>query len=102
LPSIISGMQYTSTTAQLFTVPPNIAGFITVIIAAYYSDKVKFRGPFIAAGTVIGMCGYVMLLASDRNPVKYAGTFFIAIGVFQASPMLMVSKPAIRKFTGVL
>jgi dipeptide/tripeptide permease len=83
-------MGYTSTIAQLFTVPPNITGFITVIITAYFSDKVRFRGPFIVAGTIIGICGYIMLLASDQNSVKYGGTFLIGIGVFQCSPMLMV------------
>ncbi|KAK4173742.1 putative transporter [Triangularia setosa] len=89
LPSIVSGMGYTSTIAQLFTVPPNMAGFVVVILTAHFSDKVRNRGGFIAAGTVIGIAGYVMLLVSDQNAVKYAGTFLIAMGVFQASPMLM-------------
>lgn len=91
LPSIIAGMGYQSTIAQLLTAPPNMAGFVTVIVAAHFSDKLKNRGGFIAVGMVVGICGYIMLLASDRDPVKYAGTFLIAIGVFQASPMLMVS-----------
>lgn len=84
-------MGYTSTTAQLFTVPPNMTGFVVVILTAHFSDKVKNRGYFIVGGTIVGICGYIMLLASDANPVKYAGTFLIAAGVFQASPMLMVS-----------
>jgi len=113
-------MGYISTTAQLFTVPPNVTGFLVVIITAHYSDKVKNRGWFIVGGTLIGICGYtypipttlsqtnlcltllpqltvlccriryIMLLVSDANAVKYAGTFLIATGVFQASPMLMV------------
>ncbi|KAK0663928.1 putative transporter [Cercophora samala] len=89
LPSIVAGMGYTSTTAQLFTVPPNMAGFVVVILTAHFSDKVRNRGGFIAAGAVVGIAGYVMLLVSDQNAVKYAGTFLIAMGVFQASPMLM-------------
>jgi hypothetical protein len=83
-------MKYKSTEAQLLTVPPNMTGFITVIITAYFSDKVRVRGPFIAGGCIIGICGYIMLLVSESNPVKYGGTFLIAVGVFQASPMLMV------------
>ncbi|KXX82963.1 High-affinity nicotinic acid transporter [Madurella mycetomatis] len=89
LPSIISGMGYTSTIAQLLTAPPNMAGFVTVILTAYFSDKLKNRGGFIAVGIIVGICGYIMLLVSDQDPVKYAGTFLIAVGVFQASPMLM-------------
>ncbi|KAK3374541.1 MFS transporter-like protein [Podospora didyma] len=89
LPSIIAGMGYKSTIAQLFTVPPNMAGFLVVILAAHFSDKTKNRGYFIVAGTIVGICGYIMLLASDKNSVRYAGTFLVAGGVFQASPMLM-------------
>ena len=90
LPSIIRGMGYESTIAQLFTVPPNIAGFITVLVTAYFSDKTRLRGPFVAGGTILGAMGYIMLLASSSNAVKYAGTFLIAIGVFQCSPIRMV------------
>jgi hypothetical protein len=91
LPSIIAGMGYRSTTAQLFTVPPNMAAFITVLGTAYASDRFKNRGYFIIGGCVIGICGYIMMLVAKTNAVRYAGTFLVAIGVFQGSPMLMVS-----------
>ena len=68
-----------------------MTGFLFVIGAAHFSDKTRNRGFFIAGGTIVGICGYIMLLVSDANAVKYAGTFLIAAGVFQASPMLMVS-----------
>ncbi|CAO2649150.1 Nn.00g100990.m01.CDS01 [Neocucurbitaria sp. VM-36] len=89
LPTIISGMGYRSTTAQLFTVPPNMAAFITVLLTAYFSDKIKNRGYFIVAGSVLGICGYIMMLVAKTNAVRYAGTFLVAIGVFQGSPMIM-------------
>ena len=82
-------MGYTSTTAQLLSAPPNMFGLVVVIVTAHLSDKLKNRGYFILGGSVAGMAGYVMLLASDANAVKYAGTFLIAGGVFLASPMLM-------------
>ncbi|KAI7914558.1 hypothetical protein M0657_009419 [Pyricularia oryzae] len=89
LPTIIFGMGYTSTTAQLLTAPPNMTGFVSVIVCSYLSDRFKVRGPFIAGGTVLGIIGYAMLLGSERNPVKYAGTFFIGLGVFQCSALMM-------------
>ncbi|KAH7072659.1 major facilitator superfamily domain-containing protein [Paraphoma chrysanthemicola] len=89
LPSIISGMGYTATTAQLFTVPPNMAAFFTVLITAYYSDKLKNRGYFIIGGAIVAIGGYIMLLVATTNAVRYAGTFLVAIGVFQGSPMIM-------------
>jgi sugar phosphate permease len=93
LPSIISGMGYRATTAQLFTVPPNMAAFVTVLVTAYYSDKLKNRGYFIIGGSIVGICGYIMLLTAKTNAVRYAGTFLVAIGVFQGSPMIMVCVP---------
>ena len=84
-------MGYRSTTAQLFTVPPNMAAFITVIGTAWASDRLGNRGYFLIGGSILGIMGYVMLLAAHSNAVRYAGTFLVAIGVFQGSPMLMVS-----------
>lgn len=89
LPSIIAGMGYHSTTAQLLTVPPNMAAFFTVLACAYFSDRLKTRGAFIAGGTIVGAVGYIMLIAAQNNATRYAGTFLIAIGVFQGSPMVI-------------
>lgn len=85
-------MGYRSTTAQLFTVPPNMTAFITVIITAFASDKLKNRGYFVIAGSILGICGYTMMLVAKTNAVRYAGTFLVAVGVFQGSPMIMVRK----------
>ncbi|KAF3046119.1 hypothetical protein E8E12_011199 [Didymella heteroderae] len=79
LPSIVAGMGYHSTTAQLLTVPPNMAAFFTVLACAYFSDRLKTRGAFIAAGTVVGLVGYIMLVAAKNNATRYAGTFLVAI-----------------------
>ncbi|KAH9860612.1 hypothetical protein J1614_011943, partial [Plenodomus biglobosus] len=87
LPSIISGMGYASTTAQLFTVPPNMAAFITVLITAYLSDRWGNRGYFIIGGCVVGIVGYTMMLVAKTNAVRYAGTFLIAIGGWASNNM---------------
>lgn len=89
LPSIISGLGYQSTTAQLFTVPPNMAGFFFVLGTSFLSDKIKARGPIMAVGLLVAVVGYVMLLATTQNSVRYGGTFLVAIGVFPGSAMIM-------------
>ncbi|KAI1423856.1 MFS transporter-like protein [Xylaria sp. FL1777] len=89
LPTIISGLDYESTQAQLFTVPPNVAAVFAVLIVTRLSDYVKARGPFMALGCLITAAGYVMLLASKNNAVRYAGTFVIAIGVYPNSALIM-------------
>ncbi|KAL6713123.1 hypothetical protein ACLMJK_009244 [Lecanora helva] len=78
LPTIISDLGYSSVIAQLFTVPPNIAGFIFVIVGAYLSDKIKARGPVMIAGCSLAIIGYIMLLVPANPHVHYAGTFFVA------------------------
>ncbi|RMZ02079.1 hypothetical protein D0862_06139 [Hortaea werneckii] len=88
LPSIISGLGYEAIHAQLLTVPPNFLAFLAVLVAAYTSDKIKLRGPMIAGGLCIAAIGYIMQLASDKGGVKYAGTFFIAVGAFPCSPLI--------------
>ncbi|KAI8935846.1 hypothetical protein NX059_007363 [Plenodomus lindquistii] len=75
LPSIISGMGYAPTTAQLFTVPPNMAGFLTVILTANSSDRWGNRGHFIIGGCIIEIVGYAMILGAKTDAVRYTGTF---------------------------
>lgn len=96
LPTIIKALGYTSTVAQLFTVPPNMCSFFVVLITAWYSDRIKMRAPFMIAGCLVAIAGYAMLLGSEKNAVRYAGTFFVACGVFQGSPM--VSMHVVPKF----
>jgi hypothetical protein len=89
LPSIIKGLGYTAITAQLFTVPPNFLAFLSVIIFAWTSDKIKMRGPLILVGLTLAAVGYIMQIASGSNGIKYAGTFFVAIGAFPCSPLVL-------------
>ncbi|KAM0715366.1 hypothetical protein Q7P37_008864 [Cladosporium fusiforme] len=89
LPSIISGLGYQRVTAQLFTVPPNFLAFLVVLIASWISDRVKMRGPLIAIGLIIAAIGYIMQLAAKTAGVRYAGTFFVASGMFPCSPLIL-------------
>lgn len=97
---------YSEVTAQLFTVPPNFLAFIVVVVVAFISDKIKMRGPLIFGLFLLSSIGYIMQLASDRNAVKYAGTFFIAFGAFPCSPLISAwlsnnLAPHYTKATGV-
>ncbi|MCJ1343390.1 hypothetical protein MMC31_001583 [Peltigera leucophlebia] len=73
LPTIIKTFGYTNVTAQLFTVPPNMVGFIAVIGATFLSDRIKARGPVILVGCSLAIIGYIMLLVSARPAVHYGG-----------------------------
>ncbi|KAI0166276.1 MFS transporter-like protein [Xylariaceae sp. FL1272] len=76
LPTIIKGLGYQDTTAQLFTVPPNVAAVFSVLLVTRISDSIKARGPLM----LIAIAGYIMLLATKNDAVNYGGTFLAAIG----------------------
>lgn len=73
LPTIISGLGYSSVVAQLFTVPPNMAGFFVVLGGTFLSDKYKARGPVMIIGCGVAIIGYIMLLVPSRPLVHYGG-----------------------------
>ncbi|KAK8170119.1 major facilitator superfamily domain-containing protein [Phyllosticta citrichinensis] len=89
LPTIIKTLGYTSVKAQLFTVPPNIGGFFSVLIVGHYSDKLKVRGPFMVGLALLAIIGYIMQIASEKPLTRYGGTFFVAAGVFPCGPLVM-------------
>ena len=76
LPTIISGLGYTRVTAQLFTVPPNMVGFFSVLLGTYASDRFKARGPIMIVGCSLAIVGYIMLVAAQRPAVRYGGFVF--------------------------
>ncbi|KAL8700175.1 MAG: hypothetical protein Q9201_005595 [Fulgogasparrea decipioides] len=89
LPTIISNLGYNSVKAQLFTVPPNMAGFLAVILCTFLSDRIKGRGPIMIGCCSTAIIGYIMLLVKTRPLVHYGGTFLVAVGVFPSSPAVM-------------
>jgi len=89
LPTIISAIGYSKVNANLLSVPPNAAGFVTVIIVTYLSDKYKRRGVFILGGATIAIVGYIMLISSAQLLIQYGGTFLVGAGIFPASPIVL-------------
>ncbi|KAL0262244.1 hypothetical protein SLS55_003683 [Diplodia seriata] len=89
LPTIIKTLGYTSVKAQLLTVPPNVGGFLSVLLVGHLSDRHRVRGPFMIALATLAIIGYIMQIASARPLVRYGGTFFVAAGVFPCPPLVM-------------
>ncbi|KAH9914900.1 major facilitator superfamily domain-containing protein [Epithele typhae] len=54
LPSIINGFGFNTTISQLLTVPPYVVATITLLLWAFWSDRIKKRYPFILAGLDFG------------------------------------------------
>lgn len=86
LPSIIRGLGYTSSTAQLLTVPIYITASILAVAVAWYSDRVGKRYPFVLVCLCIMAVGFVMCIASPKPGVIYAGVFIAACALYPAFP----------------
>ncbi|KAJ5811677.1 hypothetical protein N7474_007978 [Penicillium riverlandense] len=89
LPTIINTLGYSPLISQLLTVPPNMAGFMTVLLLAALSDKVNIRGPLLIGGCLLAIIGYVMLLVGKEPTTRYGGTFFVAAGIYPCSPITL-------------
>jgi hypothetical protein len=86
LPSIIRGLGYTSSTAQLLTVPIYITASVLAVTVAWYSDRVGKRYPFILVCMCIMAVGFIMCVASATPGVIYAGVFIAACALYPAFP----------------
>lgn len=79
LPTIIRNLNYTSSTAQLMTVPIYITAAILAVIVAWISDRVGKRSPFI-----IGFL-FVMLVGFSMSVFVLVGTFCGSGNIFRLS-----------------
>jgi MFS family permease len=86
LPTIIRSLGYTSSTAQLLTVPIYITASILAVAVAYWSDRVGKRYPFILGCLGLMAVGYIMCIATTTPGVVYAGVFIVACALYPAFP----------------
>ncbi|KAL5046519.1 hypothetical protein BDW71DRAFT_214576 [Aspergillus fruticulosus] len=89
LPSIIRDLGYTSSTAQLLTVPIYITAAAVAVAGAWLSDRYKKRSPFILFFMSLIAIGFIIVLASsDRGVpgVVYFGVFVAVVGIYPAFP----------------
>ncbi|KAL7790781.1 major facilitator superfamily domain-containing protein [Trichoderma ceciliae] len=86
LPTIIKSLNYTSSTAQLMTVPIYVVAAILAVISAYFSDKVGKRSPFIIGFLLMMIIGFSMCISSSNPKVIYGGVFVAACAIYPAFP----------------
>jgi len=86
MPTIVKGLGYTNETAQLMTVPPYVVACLFCISAGYIADKKQTRGIFMIGFILVALIGFIMLISSQNNTVKYIGIFFVTSGVYPNVP----------------
>ncbi|ATY59279.1 MFS transporter [Cordyceps militaris] len=82
LPSIIVSMGYTVIQAQYLSIPVYIFGGLAFLAAAYVSDRYCVRGPLLWLANLPGIVGYLLIILSGSNGVKFLGTFLCAVAVY--------------------
>jgi cyanate permease len=60
LPTIIRDLGYSRSTAQLMTVPIYITAAICAVVAAFFSDRVGKRSPFVIGFMSLMLVGFIM------------------------------------------
>ncbi|OCT49698.1 putative transporter [Cladophialophora carrionii] len=82
LPTILRGMGYQGTRAQLLSVPPYAVAAAMTIFIGWFADRTRWRGYCNMAVVSCGIVGFVMLISTEDPHVQYAGTFLGAVGIY--------------------
>ncbi|KAI1469667.1 MFS general substrate transporter [Daldinia caldariorum] len=86
LPTIIRNLGYSSSTAQLMTVPIYVTAAILSVVFAFLSDRVGKRSPFVISFFLIMIVGFSMCVSSTNPRVVYGGVFIVACAIYPAFP----------------
>lgn len=91
MPSITKSMGYSSSQAQLLTIPPYVAGAISAVTLSKLADRFNWRMPFILGPMTSVLVGFCILLPLAKNienqiPAYYIGVMLICIGQYPVSP----------------
>lgn len=86
LPTILRGMGYTGTQAQLLSVPPYAVAAVLTVSVGFFADHTRIRGLCNIATVLLGIVGFIMLLVSSNPKVQYAAVFLAAAGIYPTIP----------------
>ncbi|KAF2468573.1 MFS general substrate transporter [Lindgomyces ingoldianus] len=90
-PTILKGLGYTSTEAQVHTIPVYLTGAAFSVIFAYMSEYLQRRYAFYILGWAVLAAGLVVeIVYPPKASVRYMGMFFIACGCYLAMPISII------------
>jgi len=93
LPSIVAGMGYHGTQAQLYSSFPYLPASVLVVVIAFMADKLQLRGPMVVMLLPLTIVGYAMALAAKTNALRYVSVFFMAAGIYPSVPSILCILP---------
>jgi hypothetical protein len=92
VPTIVKELGYTSSMAQVRSIPIFVVATVTALAAAWMTDRLRHRYFFCIFGLCVASVGYIMLLAQDKLSagVKYFALFLIMPGGYITQPITLV------------
>ncbi|KAI0764530.1 MFS general substrate transporter [Trametes elegans] len=106
LPSIVEGLGWSGTKAQLMTVPPFAVSSVLSVVTSFISDRYSCRGLNTIFFALLAAIGFSIFLGSFVNEVRYGSLFLLVPGTFSIGPPLGVwaannSSPFTRRATAL-
>ncbi|KAH8726936.1 major facilitator superfamily domain-containing protein [Phaeosphaeriaceae sp. PMI808] len=90
-PTILKGLGYTATQAQVHTIPVYLVGAVFSVVFAYMSEYLHRRYYFYILGWAVLASGLIVEIVYPPMPkVRYMGMFFIASGCYLAMPISII------------
>ncbi|KAI0781188.1 MFS general substrate transporter [Trametes elegans] len=106
LPSIVAGLGYSGTTAQLLSVPPFAFTAVLSLVSSFLSDRYAQRGITVISFAALAAIGFSIFLGSSATAARYTSLFLLAAGSYSIAPPLGAwmannTAPALRRATAL-
>lgn len=90
-PTVLKGLGYTATSAQVHSIPIYVVAFVVSLSCAWLSERLGQRYFFVLFGCILGIIGLAIELAQPKAAgVRYAGMFFLTTGGYVVMPITVV------------
>lgn len=89
-PTILTELGWTSTIAQLMTMPVWGAGIVSTFVVTWLSSYINFRTPFIFGACCFQLIGWIIMkVYVPQAGVRYMALFFMTAGTFPQMSIFM-------------
>lgn len=90
-PTVLAGLGYTASEAQIHTIPVYAVAWAVSMTCAVFADRLRQRYVFGMFGFFLTTIGLAIEIAQPKHDgVKYTGMFFLAAGVYVIMPVTVV------------
>lgn len=90
-PTVLKGLGYKSSAAQVHSIPIYCVAFVTSLTCAWLSERLRQRYFFALFGGLLTVLGVAIEIAQPPAAgARYAGMFFIVAGTYVTMPIIVV------------